>query len=198
MRIVAFVDLHGSFTALKKLEEKAKRKNADVIVCAGDLTIFEQNLDDILERLDSIGKRVLVVHGNHETEEIMKAMCRRLKNVEFIHKKIVDVNGYAFAGFGGGGFSLVDKEFEKWQKQSSARLRGKKIVFLTHAPPYGTSLDLIYDEHAGSKSLVKFIKHHSPLVVACGHLHENAGKRNKIGRTLAINPGPEGVIIELK
>jgi Icc-related predicted phosphoesterase len=125
-------------------------------------------------------------------------MCKRLKHVVFVHKKIIERGEYAVSGFGGGGFSLVDHDFEIWEKSAAAKLTGKKLIFLSHAPPYGNALDLIYEEHAGSKSLTRFIKQTSPAVVVCGHLHENAGRKDKLGKTLIVNPGATGAIIELK
>lgn len=202
MKLLVFVDIHGSPSALKRIEAIAKKENPDALICAGDITIFEQHIEQILAKLDSIGasinKPVFIVHGNHESEEVMQVMCKRLKNVVFVHKKIIELGEYAVSGFGGGGFSLVDHDFEIWAKSVAAELRGKKLIFLSHAPPYGTSLDLIYEEHAGSKSLVRFIKQAGPAVVVCGHLHENAGRKDKLGKTLIVNPGAAGAIVELK
>ncbi|MBW3023162.1 metallophosphoesterase, partial [Candidatus Woesearchaeota archaeon] len=39
MKILAFADPHASLPALKEVEKKAK--DADVILCAGDISIFE-------------------------------------------------------------------------------------------------------------------------------------------------------------
>ena len=45
MKILAFVDLHGSLNALKRLSKQIKSKKPDIIVCAGDISIFENNLE---------------------------------------------------------------------------------------------------------------------------------------------------------
>lgn len=201
MKILAFVDVHGSHAALKRIAARVKKEKPDIIVCAGDITIFEQNIEEILEQLDEIGasagKKVLVIHGNHETEEIMTAICKRLKNVFFFHKSVAEVDGFAVAGFGGGGFALVDKEFERWAKKLLPLLKRKKAVLVTHAPPYGTVLDRIAEEHAGCQSFSRFIKQNQPVLAICGHLHENAGKKQKMGKTLVVNPGPSGALIRL-
>ena len=62
MKILAFADLHGSLTALKKLEEKVKKHNPDLVLCAGDVTVFEQNLDYLINRISKFKKPVFVVH----------------------------------------------------------------------------------------------------------------------------------------
>jgi len=38
MKILAFVDVHGSAACLKEIEKKSKK--VDIILCAGDLTVF--------------------------------------------------------------------------------------------------------------------------------------------------------------
>jgi len=52
MKLLLFVDLHGSTRALKELKEKAK--NVDAVVCAGDITIFQERMDSLLLALNSL------------------------------------------------------------------------------------------------------------------------------------------------
>jgi Icc-related predicted phosphoesterase len=74
---------------------------------------------------------------------------------------------------------------------------GKKLVMLFHAPPYGNKTDIIMGDHVGNKSYRDFIREEKPLLVVCGHLHDNEGVQDHIGKTLIINPGPEGKLIEI-
>ncbi len=195
MKILSFVDLHGSIKSMRELKKKAKQ--ADVIVCAGDLSIFGSELDVLMMELDKIGKKVLIVHGNHEFEEEISVICKIMKNCEFIHKKVVEYKGVSFIGWGGGGFSLVDKEFEKFAKKIKKKIEGKKTVLITHAPPYDTKLDFIYKEHHGNKSIKKFIDTNQPKLAVSGHLHETAGKKDKVKKSIVINPGPSGVVSQV-
>ena len=78
-----------------------------------------------------------------------------------------------FLGYGGGGFSTHDPEFEhlakKWERRMKMlRLfhRNLKTVFVVHAPPYGTKVDLVYGDHVGSKSIRDF----KPKPVSKGQL----------------------------
>jgi uncharacterized protein len=202
MRILTFVDTHGSEKHLNKIVEKAH--NADIIVCAGDLTIFENELEQILRRLNSTGKPVLVIHGNHETGTSMITAAASLPNIHIIHKSYFLMNDIIFFGFGGGGFGHVDPRFEIWsdtvnktiedlEKRHSKEL---KFVLVTHAPPYGTNLDDL-GSHVGSKSIMQFVQECQPEILICGHIHECAGNQQKIKNTIAINPGPDGVMLEL-
>ena len=194
MKLLAFVDLHGSKKALRRIESKAKK--ADVVVCAGDLTVFENGIEEILKRLDKIGKPVLIIHGNHETTDIGKR-CRRYKNIHYIHKRIVMLNGFQFIGYGGGGFSQRERQFERFIEKNKGRITGKTVL-VTHAPPYNTKLDRIMRQHCGNKSYRKFIAKFKPLLHICGHLHETHGKTDKIGKTHIMNPGAEGKTIEIR
>jgi Icc-related predicted phosphoesterase len=220
MKILAFVDIHGDLKALKKVEEKAKR--ADILVCAGDMSMFEQGLDVLLGRLNKLGKTVLMIHGNHEEEGSLKKECEKFNNIIFIHKKTHKKGNVRFIGYGGGGFDLTDQEFERFgnkiikrigkiekikkhkkgkktKKEKEEKGKGKKepkMVLVTHAPPYGTKLDFL-NEFSGNKSITSFVEKAKPSFVICGHFHEHRGEFDYIGKTEVINPGPYGRIIEI-
>ncbi len=127
----------------------------------------------------------------------MKRICAELGFPTFLHKKIFEFNGYTFVGFGGGGFSLEDPDFERFVKNSNIK-KGSKVVLVTHGPPYGTKCDYLpHVGFVGCRSFNKMIKEFKPLVHICGHIHENASCKDKIGSTLVINPGAEGKIIRI-
>ncbi len=196
MRILAFADLHGSKVGMRKIEEKSKF--ADILISAGDHSIFEQNMKEIMGKLDNLGKTVLMIHGNHESETVLKGMCKHYTNIEFLHEKIYRVDNYVFLGYGGGGFALEDPRFTRWAESIIPQLRKEdKIILITHAPPHKTKLDLIWEEHCGNKSIRRFIDLIDVHLLICGHLHENAGKEDKVKKTHIINPGPYGKLIEL-
>lgn len=193
MKILAFVDMHGSKGAMAKIEETVKKENVDYIICGGDLTIFGDNYEKIMKRLDSIGKPVLFIHGNHESENKTRKLCKQTKNIIFMHKNTLIDGDYMFVGWGGGGFSKRDREFEEWVRKEFPKADiGKKVVLVTHAPPLDTKLDRIWDESAGCKSIRIFIEKVKPVIAISGHLHENFGKEDKIGPTRIVNPGPAG------
>ncbi len=202
LRILAFSDLHGDEGAFRVLAKKAKK--ADVIVCAGDFTIFEHNILRIMRKIDSFGKPVMLVNGNHEDERLVYEICRKLRNVVHIHRKIHQsgkLPGYAFIGHGGEGFSHVSQDFEKFasglgRKIRQLRKEGKKLVFVTHQPPHNTKIDFIWAHH-GNKSYSRFIKKFQPELHVCGHLHETQGMKDKTGKTVIINPGPKGEFFKI-
>ncbi len=195
MKILAFVDVHEDMKALGSIIKKSK--DVSLLVCAGDLTVFEQNMDLMLSMLNNTGNPVLIIPGNHETSTNLRKACSLFKNIIYLHKRSYKVKNYLFLGHGGGGFSTHNPQFEKIAKIFSKKIiKEKTAVLVSHEPPYGTKLDMI-NGHCGSKSLRKFIKENNLKLVICGHLHENKNKTDKINDTLIINPGPYGKIIDI-
>jgi len=201
MKLLAFADIHGSQTALKRIEQKIKAQNPDLLVCAGDISIFEHGIGIILRKLNRLGKKIIMVHGNHEDDSTFLKYSKIFKNIIFIHKNYHIENNLLFLGFGGGGFSMTDKEFEKIAKSRFKKIikenKDKKIILITHAPPYGTKLDRLGKNHVGNKSFRQFIEKYSIDLAVSGHLHENFGKEDKIKNTKVINPGPFGKLVEV-
>lgn len=187
MKILTFVDTHGSITATKRLVSLAKK--ADLLVCAGDLTNFGTNLNKILNLLKQTKKQLLLIHGNHESEKILKQAAKKYKLINFIHNKLYILEDYAFFGYGGGGFEQEDKALESLIPKIKPKIKNKTLILVTHQPPYKTKLDYINKTHAGSKSITKFIKELKPKFNICGHLHENINKKDRIGKTFILNPG---------
>ena len=142
-----------------------------------------------------------MVHGNHEDDLTYFRYSKIFKNIVFIHKKHFIENNLLFIGYGGGGFSQKDMEFEHLAKTKFKDIinqnKNKKIIFVTHAPPYGTKADKLGRNYAGNKSFRRFIENYKIDLHICGHLHENFGKEDRIGRTKVINPGPFGKILIL-
>ncbi|MBI4919189.1 metallophosphoesterase family protein [archaeon] len=196
MKIFAFTDLHESLSTFKKIQEKIKKEKPDLIVCAGDFTVFEQHINEMMQKISSLGN-VFLIHGNHETEAVTKKLCEQNK-ITFIHKKIKIIDDYVFVGFGSGGFDMIDKEFEHFIEHIKNQLKGKKVILVTHAPFYDTKIDFLYKQHRGNKSYTKFIKNNSNVILGiCGHFHETFKKRDKINQATVINPGADGEFIEV-
>ncbi|MBI2102033.1 metallophosphoesterase [Candidatus Woesearchaeota archaeon] len=201
MKILAFTDIHGSLTALKRIEHKTKAQNPDLLVCAGDISIFEHGIVGLLRRLNRLNKKIIIIHGNHEDDSTFIKLSKSFKNIIFIHRSHYIESNALFLGYGGGGFALVDKKFEKIVAKKFEKIiknnPDKNIILVTHAPPYKTRLDKLVQGHCGNKSIRDFVKNNKIDLLICGHLHENFRKEDKIKRTKIINPGPFGRIIKI-
>lgn len=82
--------------------------------------------------------------------------------------------------------------------------RPDKTVYVMHAPPYGTNLDMAnVGYHVGSVAERMFIEKHQPHVTLHGHIHEtveiSGNFRERIGKTVSLaagnNPDDERVAI---
>jgi len=114
-----------------------------------------------------------------------------------LHLKAALIGEYVFLGYGGGGFAMKDANFRKIARQWYGKFNGKKIVLLTHQPPFGTKLDLLGDRHVGNEDFHDFILRIKPKLAISGHLHETFGEIDVLGETKLVNPGADGMVIEL-
>ena len=201
MKILAFTDTHGSLQALRRIEQKVRVQKPDLLVCAGDISIFEHGIIGIMRRLNKLNKKIIMIHGNHENDSTFRKLSKSFKNIIFVHKTYHVENDALFLGYGGGGFTLYDKEFEKIASTKFKKIiksnKDNKIILVTHAPPYKTRLDRLIQGHCGSKSIRHFVDKNKIDLLICGHLHENFGKEDRIKKTKVINPGPFGKIVEV-
>jgi Icc-related predicted phosphoesterase len=89
-------------------------------------------------------------------------------------------------------FKKMKKLFDKFKREN----REGKVIFVGHNVPYNTKLDKasmrahpkVAGKHLGSKMIKELIKKYKPILYLGGHMHEAHGKQ-KVGRTLCINPG---------
>ncbi len=198
MRLLAFTDIHGDKKAIKAILGSVKKDDPDILVCAGDLSNFGDNLSMLINAIKSVKKPLLIIHGNHEDYDELKALCENIEDCVCMHKKILRLGGYLFIGMGGGGFLSRDSEFERFvENKKNELLKGEKIILITHGPVYNTKVDMIHGlGHRGCKSYRRFIDKYNPIVAICGHFHETFGKFDEVNNTLVINPGKAGKILE--
>lgn len=182
-------------------EASQKSRDADLAICLGDITVFNRGLDAALEIVRNLNDHVMIIPGNNETPRLLGEKAFE-KGLIYIHGKKIVFKGFTFAGVGGSLYTPFKTPFEMGEegfKQILSEFKGSKnLVILSHSPPFNTTLDLTSSgEHVGSLELRKFIEEESPLLCLCGHVHERAGLSEKIGKTLIINPGPRGMLLEV-
>ncbi|MBT3298340.1 hypothetical protein HN385_05420 [archaeon] len=197
MKFLTFADLHGDTGLLKKLVKRAKQDDIQFVLIAGDFTSFEANMRAILKRLNSINKPVYLIPGNHEESKNYRETVKDYSNCEDVNKKALIIGDFIILSYGGGGFAASDSDFREIARKWYGKYKGKKIIFMTHGPPYKTKLDLINDRYVGNKDYRKFIERMKPKLVIAGHIHENFGVVDEIDGTKLVNPGYEGMVIEL-
>lgn len=195
MKILAFTDIHEDKEKIDQIIKKSK--DVDILIDCGDFTWFGNDTRGIISKIAKTGKPFFLIHGNHEDPNEVQEIYDEFDNVKFIHDKLITIGNLQIFGHGGGGFSHEDKRLEVISKKVKLNLNSnKKLIYINHAPPYGTKLDLMPPPfgHVGCASVTKAIIDLKPAIFLSGHIHETEGKKQKIGETIALNPGKGKVI----
>lgn len=224
MRIIYATDLHGEPELYERLLEEAGKKGTDAVVIGGDITpvgflnLFVQAQREFLERyllprlrkFKDTGKPLFIMMGNDDFRINMDVLERGEKQgiLKLLNQEIHKLEGFQLAGY-----SYINetpfllKDWEKGEDEIrkdlealARKVNPGKAVFVFHAPPFDTKLDMLYNNsHAGSRAVRDFIEKHQPLLTLHGHIHESPGVsgdfRERIGRTLCINPGNAAMVL---
>ena len=199
MKFLTFADVHHDKKNLQSLAERARSKDINFLLCVGDLSVWGRGLRESLQLFSSLGKPFYFIPGNHE-EHLQKLpeLFEEFPQAVLFHEKALVIGDYVLLGHGGGGFSQEDTRFRKLARTWYGQYQGKKIILATHMPPYGTKVDELQgDRHVGHYDYRQFIERIQPKIAISGHLHETAGKVDRIEKTKIVNPGWKGMVIEL-
>lgn len=191
MRMVAFSDIHGDWSALRNLVEGG----SEFFVCAGDLTFDGKELSTAVDVLNPVKGRLFIIPGNNETpEEIQKYFPNA------VHGKTLEIEGLKIGGLGGSLRTPWDTLFE-WDEDYAYKILeglGSVDVFVAHSPPKGTELARISQGiDVGSEAIRWYIEENQPEYAVVGHIHERAGVVENVGKTTVINPGKGGKTITI-
>ncbi|MBI2059211.1 MAG: metallophosphoesterase [Nitrospirae bacterium] len=221
VRFVAFTDHHASVESIQKVLRLTRESRASFIVCAGDFTIESEGLHPSFKMLSEAGIPIYFIAGNHEYGTICSAVSKAFPVLRYVDLK-VDVFGAAegtrvlIAGLDG--TTDLSPLFGEDQECYGSYLPTLKaqvdpalpVIFLTHFPPSDTAccgLEPIWTgslwtvpkdgKRIGSKAVRRIVESLKPRIVICGHFHECFGREDSIGSTRIVNPGPDGMVIEL-
>ena len=111
MKLLVFTDVHGEIGRIKNLAEIARKEDVSALVCAGDLTFFGSNLDNLIKRLD-IGLPLIIIPGNHELPNDIKNAAKKFKFVKNLHNSVFELDGCMFIGLGGSKITPFSTPFE--------------------------------------------------------------------------------------
>ena len=143
MKVLAVGDTHGNEAAMSAVKRKAQK--ADILVCLGDFTFFGHDTKKHLADIASIGKPTLIIHGNHEHEDVLEGIEKIYPNMINLHRKVVSFGHIRFIGYGGGGFAKRNTRFERFSQKVARQLDKHDVaVLVTHGPPHDTELDYIF------------------------------------------------------
>lgn len=195
MKLLVFSDIHNDWESLKKIVVR----KTDFFILLGDLSTLGKGLEEGGEILAPLEKKLWLMPGNSETWEQTQSLCQKYGFVDF-HQKVVKQGDYFFAGLG---YSLTtpfntpgeitEEEFAQALKNFESK---QNLCLFCHTPPKDTELDILPDgAHVGSQSIRKFIEKEQPIYFFSGHIHENEGKVQRIGKTTCFGIGKKGLEI---
>ncbi|HJX50657.1 MAG TPA: metallophosphoesterase [Candidatus Nanoarchaeia archaeon] len=199
-KILAAGDIHGDTGLAKKLAEKAKKENVDLVILAGDLTMFDTNTKNLVGPFVKLKKPVLLLHGNHESLATIDFLTELYSpNAKNLHGYSIIKNDVGIFGAGGADFGMSpmsESEFFKTLNKAHKGIRDlKKKIMVTHMHPFKSKAE--FSGFKGSTGIRKAIKEFHPDILISGHIHEAEGIEEKIGNTKVINIGKKGKIIEI-
>lgn len=201
LKILAAGDIHGDTDLAEKLAERAKKENVDLVVLCGDITLFEQKIDNIIGPFKKRGEKLLLIPGNHETLATADFLAE-MYDVKNIHGYAVRYKDVGLFGCGGSNVGPTtpipeDETFDLLKKGFDKIKYLKKKIMITHTHPSKSKMAKMSNFVPGSTGVKKAIDEFKPDILLCSHVHEAEGIEEKIGNTRVINVGKKGKIIEL-
>lgn len=198
-KILAIGDIHGDTGLVKRLAEKAKKENVDIIILAGDLTMAERSTRYIIGPFVKEKKQVLLIPGNHESDSTIEFLAQTY-NVKNIH-------GYGFikgnlgifgAGTANMGIHQIGDEniFKLLEKGHNEIKDTNTRIMVTHIHPFGSKAEKTFG-FEGSKAVKKAIEKFQPDIAINAHMHEAGGMEEKIGKTWVINVSRKEKVFEV-
>jgi len=193
MRVLAFSDVHCDAGAVETLVAAAA--DADVVAGVGDFASVHEGLAETVSPLRAIEAPLLLVPGNNETEDALRAAVDGWEGTTVLHGGGTEIEGVSFYGIGGGiPTTPWEWSFDLTEEEAEVKLAGlpDEAVLLSHSPPKGH-----VDKGLGSVAVAAAAERSAARAVLCGHIHEMWTEESRIGETLVRNLGPDGYLLEV-
>ena len=100
MRLLAFSDLHRDLDQAASLVERSSE--ADAVIAAGDFASVHEGLEETIGALKPISVPTVLVPGNNETEDALRAACDGWEAATVLHGQGTEIDGRQFFGLGAG------------------------------------------------------------------------------------------------
>jgi Icc-related predicted phosphoesterase len=198
LKLLAFSDLHRDLGQAAQLVDRSAE--ADVVIAAGDFASVHEGLEEAIAALAPITVPTILVPGNNETEDALRAACEGWEAATVLHGQGTEIDGTQFFGLGAGvPVTPWDWSFDLDEEQAAEKLADcpDGAVLVVHSPPKGHCDQSSSGDHLGSQAILDAIEAKRPQLAVCGHIHESWGAESEIGPTRVMNLGPTGTAIEL-
>lgn len=199
MRLLLFSDLHCDEQAARLLVEKSA--GVDLVIGAGDFANGRHGIETCLNVLRAITAPAVLVAGNAESDQELRIAAKVWKSATVLHGELHQVAGATLFGLGGATpvTPFGDWSFDITEEDARDLLKPlpEGAILVTHSPPKGT-LDLdSRGRSLGSTAIRAAVLAKAPKLVVCGHIHASSGKQEKLGSSLVVNAGPNGIVLDL-
>ena len=176
LRLILISDTH-------QLHREVEVPDGDVLIHAGDFTMFSESLEAVADFNDWLGglphRHKIVVPGNHEFFlEADPSERSLLSNATLLINEGVEIEGLRIWGtpvnpLYGGAFGLSSA---KDRKRLYAEIPQNTDVVISHGPPYGI-LDTapVSGLHQGCRELLDAVTQIRPKLHVFGHIHDAYG-----------------------
>ena len=99
-KILAVSDIHGDSGLAKRLAQKAKKENVDLVILAGDITLVDQPVKNIIAPFTKLKKQVLLIPGNHEPLSTINILAEIYPNAKNLHAYFHKIGNLGIFGAG--------------------------------------------------------------------------------------------------
>lgn len=200
IRFLCFSDLHRDQEAAKNLAKLAR--DVDFVIGAGDFANRHEGLADTLDILAAVETPSVLVPGNGETLEELRAAAADWAAARVLHGTGCEIDGVRFWGVGGGipvtPFGDWSYDFDEQQAEEMLADCPPEAVLVVHSPPIDTVDQDDGGRVRGSTAIRECIERRRPRLAVCGHIHGDWGKQVRLGDTPVLNAGPSGRIVEIE
>lgn len=199
MKVLAVADIHGSQYRLNLMLKNVATYQPELVVVCGDITQFGPG-ELATTLLNQIPVQTLAIPGNIDTFDVDEGITK--SNATNLHQRRVVVQGIPFVGIGREiptplkDLMIVDGKAQKHLQE----IVDSTSVLVTHYPPFKLQDKIFIGTHGGSKELRSLVDTSKPLLVLCGHIHEDPGMTQTEKTTVvncSLGKRTEGAIIEI-
>ena len=202
-RLYAVADIHAGNRAFETIRSVIMEHRPDALVVAGDMAGHALwGKKSVIGRLAAMPIPVFAVRGNTDSKDMERIINRssgikslHLSSIEFGKAKLVGVSGTLALPFASR-IALRQRELFL----ALTNMVGPDTILVAHPPPRGCRDGVLGHFSAGCSALAELVERNQPLLVLCGHIHENTGTAF-MGKTLVVNcalgRGCKGALVDI-
>lgn len=200
MRLYAVADIHADIDRIHRICKIIEQEKPDILICAGDIFNYT-----VSKKAAALFNRIRIpfygIRGNTDLKRLENKIQQQTP-IKLLDENPVPLNGISLIGINGTvvlPFASRISWFESSRIKRIEPLVTPRTILVSHPPPRGFTDRVMNTFSAGSSGLNKLVNKTSPMMVLCGHIHEQSGIdycRNTPIINCAVNKKHSGAIID--